>query len=111
MVLFKDETVNNKALVLRDHGMSKQKRYWHDFVGFNYRMTNIQAAIGVAQLERLDEFVEAKRKMAAVFNGGLSQHKAITLPPEKDWAFNGYWLYTCIIDPKGGITRDELIEK
>jgi perosamine synthetase len=111
MVLFKDEAVHNKAMVLRDHGMSKQKRYWHDFVGFNYRMTNIQAAIGVAQLERLDEFVEAKRKMAAVFNAGLSQHKAITLPPEKEWAFNGYWLYTCIIDPEGGVTRDEMIEK
>lgn len=111
MVLFKDEAVYNKAMVLRDHGMSKQKRYWHDFVGFNYRMTNIQAAIGVAQLERLDEFVEAKRKMASVFNAGLSQHKPVTLPPEKDWAFNGYWLYTCIIDPKGGVTRDELIEK
>jgi perosamine synthetase len=111
MVLFKDEAVYNKAMVLRDHGMSKQKRYWHDFVGFNYRMTNIQAAIGVAQLERLDEFVEAKRKMAAVFNAGLSKHKAITLPPEKEWALNGYWLYTCIIDPKGGVTRDEMIEK
>jgi perosamine synthetase len=111
MVLFKDEAICNKAMVLRDHGMSKQKRYWHDFVGFNYRMTNIQAAIGVAQLERLDEFVEAKRKMAAVFNAGLSQHKPVTLPPEKEWAFNGYWLYTCIIDPKGGVTRDELIEK
>ncbi|MEO5644712.1 MAG: aminotransferase class I/II-fold pyridoxal phosphate-dependent enzyme [Bacteroidia bacterium] len=111
MVLFKDEAVCNKAMVLRDHGMSKQKRYWHDFVGFNYRMTNIQAAIGVAQLERLDEFVAAKRKMAAVFNDGLSLHKAITIPPEKEWAFNGYWLYTCVVDPKGGVTRDELIEK
>ncbi|CAN5371493.1 GDP-perosamine synthase RfbE/PerA [soil metagenome] len=111
MVLFKDENVYNKALVLRDHGMSKQKRYWHDFVGFNYRMTNIQAAIGVAQLERLDEFVKAKRNMAAVFNAGLSTNKSISIPPEKEWAFNGYWLYTCIIDPKGGVSRDELIEK
>ncbi len=111
MVLFKDEAVCNKAMVLRDHGMSKQKRYWHDFVGFNYRMTNIQAAIGVAQLERLDEFVESKRKMAAAFNAGLSKHKSITVPPEMDWAFNGYWLYTCIVDPDGGVTRDELIEK
>ncbi|HTL83228.1 MAG TPA: aminotransferase class I/II-fold pyridoxal phosphate-dependent enzyme [Bacteroidia bacterium] len=110
MVLFNDEAVANKAMVLRDHGMSKQKRYWHDLVGFNYRMTNIQAAIGVAQLERLDEFVQAKRNMAAVYNKGLQQHK-ITLPPEKEWAFNGYWLYTCIIDPKNGVSRDEFIDK
>lgn len=111
MVLFKGENVCNKAMVLRDHGMSKQKRYWHDFVGFNYRMTNIQAAIGVAQLERLDEFVKAKRNMAAVYNAGLSVNTHITIPPEMEWAFNGYWLYTAIIDPKGGVSRDELIEK
>jgi perosamine synthetase len=111
MVLFNDETIWNKALVLRDHGMSKQKRYWHDYVGFNYRMTNIQAAIGVAQLERLKEFVDLKRHMASTYNAELQQQKAITLPPEADWAYNGYWLYTCIIDPKSGVTRDELIDK
>lgn len=111
MVLFNDQATCDKAMVLRDHGMSKQKRYWHDFVGYNYRMTNIQAAIGVAQLERLNEFVSLKRKMASVYNEGLKGQKGITLPPEKDWAFNGYWLYTCIIDPKEGVSRDELIEK
>ena len=111
MVLFKDEEIYNKAMVLRDHGMSKQKRYWHEFVGYNYRMTNIQAAIGVAQLERLDEFVKAKRDMAAIYNEGLNVNMHITLPPEMEWAFNGYWLYTAIIDPTGGVTRDELIEK
>lgn len=111
MVLFNDQAICDKAMVLRDHGMSKQKRYWHDFVGFNYRMTNIQAAIGVAQLERLKEFVGLKRKMASVYNSGLQGQKGITVPPEKDWAYNGYWLYTCIIDPKAGVNRDELIEK
>jgi perosamine synthetase len=54
MVLFKDNEIAEKARVLRDHGMSKSKRYWHDFVGYNYRLTNIQAAIGVAQFERLN---------------------------------------------------------
>jgi perosamine synthetase len=111
MVLFRTEVAQQKALVLRDHGMSKQKRYWHDFVGYNYRMTNIQAAIGVAQLERLKEFVDLKRKMASVYNEGLKAHNFITLPPEAEWAYNGYWLYTCIIDSKGGVSRDELIEK
>lgn len=111
MVLFNDEAIYNKALVLRDHGMSKQKRYWHDFVGFNYRMTNIQAAIGCAQLERLDEFVNAKRRMAKIYNEGLSSLSHIQRPAEKDFAFNGYWLYTCIIEPGTGVSRDELIEK
>jgi perosamine synthetase len=111
MVLFNDQATHEKAMVLRDHGMSKQKRYWHDFVGFNYRMTNIQAAIGCAQLERLDEFVQAKRKMAAAYSGELGKLKHITTPPQEEWAANGFWLYTCIVDPKGGVSRDELIEK
>jgi perosamine synthetase len=110
MVLFNDAAIYEKAVVLRDHGMSKQKRYWHDYVGFNYRITNVQAAIGCAQLERLDEFVQAKRDMASVYNEGLKRHN-LTLPPEKEWAFNGFWLYTCIIDLKAGVSRDELIEK
>lgn len=111
MVLFNDAAAHERALILRDHGMSKQKRYWHDYVGFNYRMTNMQAAIGCAQMERLAEFVEAKRRMASVYNEGLKRHVSITCPPEKDWAFNGYWLYTCIINPETGVSRDELMAK
>ncbi|HLG03998.1 MAG TPA: aminotransferase class I/II-fold pyridoxal phosphate-dependent enzyme [Bacteroidia bacterium] len=111
MTLFNDPAVFEKAVVLRDHGMSKQKRYWHEYVGFNYRITNVQAAIGCAQLERLDEFVKAKRNMAAVYNEGLKKLDCITLPPETSWAFNGYWLYTCIVDPSAGVSRDELIAK
>jgi perosamine synthetase len=111
MVLFKNDEDYEKAAILRDHGMSKQKRYWHDMVGYNYRMTNLQAAIGCAQLEKLDDFVSAKRRMAAYYNQGLSSQPNIVLPPEKEWAFNGYWLYTCIIEPDEDIRRDELIER
>jgi perosamine synthetase len=111
MVLFNDAASYERALILRDHGMSKQKRYWHDYVGFNYRMTNMQAAIGCAQMERLTEFIDAKRRMASVYNEGLKRHSSITRPPEKDWAFNGYWLYTCVINPETGVSRDEFITK
>ena len=52
MILFSDPQVAEKARILRDHGMSKNKRYWHDIVSYNYRLTNIQAAIGVAQMEK-----------------------------------------------------------
>jgi perosamine synthetase len=111
MVLFKDEKVFEKAAVLRDHGMSKTKRYWHDHVGFNYRMTNIQAAIGVAQMERLQEFVSAKRKIAGIYDEGLSKLEGVVIPPNKEWAFNGYWLYTFLVKENFGVGRDELIEK
>ena len=111
MVLFRNETILNHATVLRDHGMSKNKRYWHEFIGFNYRLTNLQAAIGVAQMERLNEFVSAKRRIAGIYNNGLKKLKGITIPPNKDWAFNGYWLYTFLVDENFGVSRDELIEK
>lgn len=111
MVLFRDAAVADKAIVLRDHGMDKQKRYWHRFVGYNYRMTNVQAAIGVAQLERLDMFVNAKRELAAYYNAGLKRIGDITLPPDESWAFNGFWLYSCLVQEGFGMERDELMEK
>ena len=57
MIVFKDKTVAERAAMLRDHGMKKSKRYWHEEVGYNYRLTNLQAAIGVAQFERLEDLV------------------------------------------------------
>jgi perosamine synthetase len=111
MVFFKDKEAYEKAIVLRDHGMSKTKKYWHDYVGFNYRMTNLQAAIGCAQMERIDEFVNEKRKLAAFYNTLLSETGLFTLPPQEPWALNGYWLYTAILNESSPISRDELMQK
>ena len=63
MILFEIQKYFIK-LPLRDHGMNKERRYWYDFIGFNYRLTNLQACIGVAQFERLNHFIEKKRKLA-----------------------------------------------
>ena len=62
MISFKDEEIFNKALLLRDHGMSKKKKYWHNEVGYNYRMTNMQAAIGVAQMENFNQIIQKKKR-------------------------------------------------
>lgn len=97
MLLFKDKDIYLKAQILRDHGMSKSRRYWHEYIGYNYRMTNIQAAIGVAQMERLDEFVERKREIAELYKKGLTD-LPINCPVEREWAFNSYWLYTIIFE-------------
>jgi perosamine synthetase len=111
MVFFKDKKAYEKAIVLRDHGMSKEKKYWHDFVGFNYRMTNLQAAIGCAQMERINEFVSAKRKLADFYNKILAELGCFILPPQESWAANGYWLYTVLLKDDAGISRDALIDK
>jgi perosamine synthetase len=109
MLVFKESKAADRAIMLRDHGMSKTKRYWHEEVGFNYRLTNIQAAIGVAQFERLDEFVSAKRRIAKTYNEVLKGSDHFIIPQENIDVVNSYWLYTCILKPNSSKTRDELI--
>lgn len=110
MVIFRDSKVANKAAVLRDHGMSKERRYWHDVVGFNYRLTNLQASIGVAQFERLNDFIGAKRKLATIYNKTLSQYSFFQIPIEVENTFNTYWLYTFLICKEAPFTRVELMD-
>jgi perosamine synthetase len=110
MVLFKDPERAAHAAVLRDHGMSKTKRYWHDFVGFNYRLTNIQAAIGVAQFERLDEFVNTKIKIANDYNELFTSLNYFEIPFIDSNIVNSYWLYTCLVKPNSPFTRNEIMD-
>jgi perosamine synthetase len=109
MVIFKNHEISERARVLRDHGMSKTKRYWHDFVGYNYRLTNIQAAIGVAQFERLSEFVNKKRKIANYYNSFLEQYKIFQTPKDEHGCINSYWLYTCLIKKNKYFDREEIM--
>jgi perosamine synthetase len=73
--------------------------YVHDQVGYNYRLTNVQAAVGVAQAERLAEFLAAKRAIAGRYAFGLKNIPGITLMAEADWAESAFWMYTIAIDP------------
>lgn len=110
MIIFKDQKVYEKASVLRDHGMSKTRRYWHDMVGYNYRLTNLQAAIGVAQFERLETFVNRKRNAAALYNSVLSQSPFFQIPIVSDGYFNSYWLYTFLIKENSPFDREEFMD-
>ena len=73
--------------------------YVHNAIGYNYRLTNIQAAMGVAQMELLDEYIAAKRRIARYYHDHLSDVAGITLPPEAAWAKSTFWMYTVLIDP------------
>lgn len=110
MVIFKDPAVAERASILRDHGMQKNRRYWHQEVGYNYRMTNLQAAIGVAQFERLTEFVTAKQRNAAVYSETLKEIPYFILPAVKEWSVNSFWLYTFLVKEDAPFTRDELMD-
>ncbi|MFB0546590.1 MAG: DegT/DnrJ/EryC1/StrS family aminotransferase, partial [Anaerolineae bacterium] len=109
MLLTDDDELAERARFLKDHAMSKDKRYWHPEVGFNYRMTNIQAALGVAQLERIEEFIRIRRDNARRYNTLLEGVEGLTLPPEADWALNVYWMYSVLVEDQYGISRDELM--
>ena len=114
MCLTNNEELAEKMRILRDHGMNPNKKYWYDVVGFNYRMTNLQAAVGVAQLERLDEFIEKKREIAKWYSeelNDLEEKELITLHPEMPWAKCVYWMYCILVEDKFSMCRDELMKK
>jgi perosamine synthetase len=107
MCLTNNEELAQRMQILRDHGMNPKKRYWHDVIGFNYRMTNLQAAIGVAQLKKIDALIDKKRRIATVYNKLLKDMPNVTLPPEMPWAKNVYWLYSVLVN---ATLRDKIIE-
>ena len=110
MVVTNRADLAEKVRTLRDHGMSPERRYWHPVLGYNYRLTNLQAAIGVAQMEKVDNILKAKRRIAQIYDEGLRNAPGIALPPEASWAYNIYWLYSVLVDErKLGMGRDELM--
>ena len=109
MVTTSNRDIARLAWNLRDHAFSHERHFWHKFVGFNYRMTNLQAAVGLAQVEQLDGFVAARRQHALEYNCRLSAIPGIRTPAEASWAKNVYWMYGIMVDEREyGMNRDEL---
>jgi perosamine synthetase len=109
MVVTSNPALYERMAILRDHGMSKERRYWHLYPGFNYRMTNLQAAIGLAQIERIADFLEYRRQVVDRYNQHLCEVDGIILPPEAEWAKNIYWLYSIVVDEqRASANRDHL---
>ncbi|MEM9681508.1 MAG: DegT/DnrJ/EryC1/StrS family aminotransferase, partial [Bacteroidota bacterium] len=111
MAVFRNSEIAERARILRDHGMSREKKYWHEIVGYNFRMTNIQAAIGVAQMEQYEKIINKKREIAGFYQKYLTDVMSLILPTELDWAINSYWLYSIIIRDCTSAQRDSIIEK
>ncbi|MEO0294171.1 MAG: DegT/DnrJ/EryC1/StrS family aminotransferase [candidate division WOR-3 bacterium] len=91
--------------------LDKPRIFLHDEIGFNYRMTNVQAAILLAQLEKIEIYINLRREHAIMYNERLKDIKGITLPCEKEWAFNSYWMYSILIEDDFNLTRDQLMQK
>ncbi len=104
-------TTNNSSLakrirLLKGQGMIPERRYWFPVIGYNYRMTNVQAAIGLAQMERINWFIERRREVAQGYAEKL-KHLPVELPTEAAWATNVYWLYSICLSEE--IDRDRVI--
>lgn len=109
MITTDDREIAQLAWNLRDHAFSSERHFWHKYVGFNYRMTNLQAAVGLAQVEQLDKFVAARRNNAGEYSCRLHGIPGITTPPQAEWAKNVFWMYGILVDKaEFGLSRDEL---
>ncbi len=109
MVTTDDPALAQRLAWLRDHAMSKERRYWHPEIGYNYRLTNIQAAIGLGQLERIDWILERKQRIARLYDERLAGVPGLTCPPQAPWAWNVYWMYSVLIQDEFGLSRDEVM--
>lgn len=97
--------------LLMNHGMNPARRYWHLEVGYNYRMTNMQAAIGLAQMERIDQFITRRNEIAKRYHDGLSDLDWLALPQQANWAERINWLYSISVKDHAPVTRVQLMEE
>ena len=111
MLVTNDEQLADDCRSLRNLCFQPKKRFVHERLGWNYRMTNLQAALGLAQLERLDEFVQRKRSMGKKYTQGLRVLNEVQLPLEKtDYAENIYWVFGLVLDDSIGFDAEEAIK-
>ena len=103
MVLTDDEALAMNARAYRDLCFQPHRRFFHEHLGNNYRLTNIQAALGVAQMARIDEIIAKKRWMAEEYTKSLQKVAEIQLPVEEPWAKSVYWMYALVLSDTCGM--------
>jgi perosamine synthetase len=108
MIVCRDPALAERLRLLRNQGF-REPRFVHDVVAFNYRMTNIQAAIGVAQTEQADDKIARKRWIARQYTELLCDEPELVLPYEAPWAKNTYWMYGVILCDGFGVGKDEVM--
>ncbi|NZD61032.1 DegT/DnrJ/EryC1/StrS family aminotransferase [Rhizobium sp. WYCCWR 11290] len=110
MFVTSDAALYERVLTLSNHGRARgqTKQFWPDNIGFKYKMSNIQAAIGCAQLERIEELVTRKREILASYMVRLSALNGISMNPEYTGTLNGAWMPTAVFHPATGVSREML---
>ncbi len=108
MLTTNDSEIARIARLLRDHAFSQERHFWHSCLGFNYRMTNLQAAVGLAQTERLEDLVCARRRNARLYSERLRGIAGLRLPTESPDVRSVFWMFGLLVGDDFGISRDEL---
>lgn len=111
MVVTNNKNLNDKMILLRAHGESHSGHYFHPQLGFNYRMTNMQAAIGLAQIERINKLLNIKKNISDLYREQLKNVQGITIPETNYQTRNVCWLFSIIVDIPYPLTRNQLISK
>lgn len=110
MFVTNDAELFERVLTLSNHGRTcgQPLQFWPDIVGFKYKMSNLQAAIGCAQMERIEELISRKREIFAVYRDKLEKLPGLRMNPEPAGTVNGAWMPTVVFAPNTGITREIL---
>jgi perosamine synthetase len=112
MFVTNDPDLYETVLTLSNHGRARgqTKQFWADMIGFKYKMSNIQAAIGCAQMERVDELINRKREILKFYKDNLECIDGVSMNPEPEGTVNGAWMPTVVFAPAMVITREKLQE-
>ena len=107
-----DENLYEQVLTLSNHGRARgqTKQFWPDLIGFKYKMSNVQAAIGCAQLERIHDLIKRKRKILALYKEHLECLNSVAMNPEPEGTINGAWMPTVVFDPVTNFSRKVLLD-
>lgn len=112
MFVTNDAELYERVLTLSNHGRARGqvKQFWPDIVGFKFKMSNIQAAIGCGQMERIDSLIQRKREIFAIYRKKFAGFPVITMNPEPEDTINGVWMPTVVFQVETGIKRELLLE-
>lgn len=111
MVVTNDDALASRARLLRGQGMDPERRYWFPVVGYNYRMMNLSAAIGLAQVERAEWHVSRRREVAETYLRLLRDAPPLRRQAKREWARHAYWMFTIILGEETAISRDALMAR
>src|SRR3990172_7102101 len=111
MLLTHDPRTAEKARSIRNLCFQPDRRFYHTQLGNNFRLTNIQAAIGLAQVGRIEQTIERKRRMGQAYTEQLGEIPGLQLPVEEDWARQVYWMYGLVLDESTGIDAAEMARR